>query len=246
MNTIKLKHSKAMPIIFAVLGAAGVIGSTVITTTQTAKACKALDKAKAKKGSELTKKEVVETAASFYIPVVVVDVATVGCIACSSVLSRKQNLALMSGCTAMGNYIRDYRTKTATLVGVEQEARINEAALQHTNCQCHYGDKTIAPDRNYRFVDTYSGQSVESTERNMIDAFYHINRNYCLKGTVSMNDIYEFTGMNAIDGGDDVGFDISSELYWIDVEFELVDEAANPPAVNINYIWGPEDLEQYR
>ena len=241
----KILSNKAVPIIFTALGAVGVIGSTVVTAKQTSKACKALDKAKGDKGSELTKKEVVETAASFYIPVVVADGLTISCIACSGILSRQQNLALMSGCTAMGNYIRNYRTKTATLVSVEQEARINESALQHTSCSWHNTGAIVA-DRVYRFVDGYSGQTVDRTERQIIDAFYHINRNFVLKGTMSMNDIYEFLEMQPVSKGNDMGFDISSEIFWIDVEFELVDETANPPVVNINYIWGPEDLTRYQ
>lgn len=241
----KILSNKTGPIIFAVLGAAGVIGSTVITAKQTAKACKALDKAKTEKGSDLTNKEVVETAASFYIPVVIVDGLTISCIAFSGILSRQQNLALMSGCTAMGNYIRNYRIKTATLVGVEQEARINDAALQHMDYNwCNTGD--VRADSVYRFVDTYSGQTVDKTERQIIDAFYHINRNFVMRGTVSMNDIYKFLDMSPLPEGDSIGFDISSEMYWIDTEFELVDETANPPVVNINYIWGPEDLTQYQ
>ena len=241
----KILSNKAVPIIFTALGAVGVIGSTVVTAKQTSKACKALDKAKGDKGSELTKKEVVETAASFYIPVVVMDGLTIGCIACSGILSRQQNLALMSGCTAMGNYIRNYRTKTATLVGVEQEAEINKSALQHMEYNFH-NNGAIAADRIYRFVDTYSGQTVDKTERQVIDAFYHINRNFVLRGTMTMNDIYEFLGMQPIPEGNDIGFDISSEMFWIDVEFELPDETVNPPVVKIDYVWGPEDLEQYR
>lgn len=240
----KLLTNKAVPIIFSVLGAAGVIGCTVLTSIQTAKVCKALDKAKTEKGSELTKKEVVSTAASFYIPVAAADVATIGLIACSSALGYKQNMALVSGCAVMGNYINNYRINTATHVGVEEEAKINELSLAMTGYNYHCTGQ-IGNDRICRFVDSYSGNYVDSYERQMIDAFYHINRNFALSGRATMNQIYKFTGHPKIDNGDNVGFDCEEELYWVDVEFELIDATATPPVVRINYIYDPINLEEY-
>jgi hypothetical protein len=242
----KLITNKAAPIIFTILGSIGVVGCTVLTSIQTAKACKKLDKAEAEKGSKLTKKEVVETAASFYIPVAVADAVTIGLIVSSEVLSYKQSASLIAGCTAMGNYIREYRTKTAMHVGTEEEARINESALAHIDCDYHYLGP-VAQDRVYRFRfrDDPPDRYVDATERSMIDAFYHINRNFVLRGSVGMNEIYEFVGLPPLPEKEHDGFDIESETFWIDVGWEITDETTNPPTAVIDFAWEPVDLREY-
>ena len=47
-------------------------------------------------------------------------------------------------------------------------------------------------------------------------AEYHLNRNYILRGFARLNEFYKFLGLETTDYGDTVGWDVCSEIYWID------------------------------
>ena len=43
-----------------------------------------------------------------------------------------------------------------------------------------------------------------------------MNRNYVIRGSASLNEFYEFLGLDPTNYGNAVGWDICSELFWID------------------------------
>ena len=59
-------------------------------------------------------------------------------------------------------------------------------------------------------------------EREIIDAEYHLNRNFVLRGYAPLNEFYEFLGLPKTEYGEMVGWTISDGYYWIDFEHRLI------------------------
>ena len=51
----------------------------------------------------------------------------------------------------------------------------------------------------------------------MLQAEYHLNRNFAIRGgDGTVNEFYEFLGLAPIDGGDTIGWAVCDELRWVD------------------------------
>lgn len=50
-------------------------------------------------------------------------------------------------------------------------------------------------DNIYRFLESYSGEWFEATLNEVVEAEYHLNRNFILRGYVSMDEVYAFFNM---------------------------------------------------
>ena len=67
------------------------------------------------------------------------------------------------------------------------------------------------------FYDNYSKRYFESTVEQVINAEYHLNRNYILRGYSVLNELYDFLGLEPVDFGNDMGWAPTDEgEYWID------------------------------
>ena len=57
----------------------------------------------------------------------------------------------------------------------------------------------------------------ESTIEKVIQAEYHLNRNFMFAGVIPLNDFYEFLGLEKTELGDAVGWSsCNGDIYWID------------------------------
>mgnify|MGYP000867048717 CR=1 FL=1 len=64
----------------------------------------------------------------------------------------------------------------------------------------------------------------------VLQAEYHLNRNFALGGGfITLNQFYEFLGIEPVPGGDEVGWMVSDGLYWVDFDHQrtVVDDGLN-------------------
>lgn len=67
------------------------------------------------------------------------------------------------------------------------------------------------------FYDEHSGRYFESTIEQVLNAEYHLNRNYILRGYSYLNEFYEFLGIEETDYGSVLGWAPNDDgMYWID------------------------------
>ena len=67
------------------------------------------------------------------------------------------------------------------------------------------------------FYESISERYFEATMEQVLDAEYHLNRNYSLGKEVTLNDFYGFLGIPEIETGDMLGWNFMDEsMYWID------------------------------
>ena len=75
----------------------------------------------------------------------------------------------------------------------------------------------MEPEVSRTFYDSFSQRYFESTIEKVIQAEYHLNRNFMFAGVIPLNDFYEFLGLEKTELGDAVGWsNCNGDIYWID------------------------------
>lgn len=209
------------------MGGVGVIATTVMAVKATPKAISLLEKAKEEKGEELTNLDKVKIAGLTYIPAIAMGVGTITCIFGANVLSKRHQAALVSAYAMLDSSYKDYRRKLKELYGQEaHEEIVNALAVEksketgaHGSYFCMSCDLTADDScgEPVLFYDEYSNRYFESTIENVINAEYHLNRNYILRGYTWLNEFYEFLGIDTTEQGDVLGWEPTDEgEYWIE------------------------------
>lgn len=206
--------------ILTCIGAGGVVVTAIMAVRATPKALKLLESVEKEKGEKLTKLEVVRVAGPAYIPSTMIGISTIACIFGANVLNHKQQASLASAYALLNNYHKEYRNKLIELHGEEADIEVRNA-MAREHCNYHQIDMDI-PDGKVIFYDEISGESIVRYEREIMDAEYHLNRNFAMRGFASLNEFYEFLGMPKTDYGEEVGWTMSGGYCWIDFEHRLI------------------------
>ncbi|MBQ9611328.1 MAG: hypothetical protein IJV14_01910, partial [Lachnospiraceae bacterium] len=181
--------------ILTCLGAGGMIATMALTVKATLKARNAcLDARIEKDRDDLTKAEIIRISIPAFIPPIAVGTGSLICIFGANALSRRQQAALASAYTALASAFEGYRGKVETLCGLGTNAAIDKAIEQE--------NKDILDDRPpWDEVQTFyldgcdKPAFFERTMEQVMQAEYHINRNFQLKGQVTFNEFREWLGL---------------------------------------------------
>ena len=87
-----------------------------------------------------------------------------------------------------------------------------------------------ADEEERLFYDAISDRYFQATISQVLQAEYHLNRNFALSGGfITLNQFYEFLGVSKVRGGDEVGWMVSDGLYWVDFDHQktVVDDGLN-------------------
>lgn len=216
---------RASPTILSCMAAVGVVATAVTAAKATTKARKLLEEETAQKGRELTTKEVVQAAAPVYIPTVVVAASTIACLFGANVLNKRQQASMVSAYGLLNQTYQRYRKAANTVYGEDADSKIKAEMAKEVYIS---GDGTIySPDQDkvsekILFYDVNSQRYFHATTPAVLAAMYHLNRNLVLRGYVSVNEFFDFLGVEKTDGGDEIGWYIDemmeSGLMWLDFE----------------------------
>lgn len=242
---------KRLQLIFSFVASAGVIATTVVAL-----------KTKPKKPSEnATPKEKAVVYLKTYGPTAVLATSTIACIFGSYALTRKQQAALASAYTMLYTSYNEYQAKVKELYGKEAHKAVMDAIVKEKckeieiTASTGYGsmsslsiDDRANPEVVRTFYDPISERYFESTLSKVIEAEYHINRNFVLGALITLNDFYEFLGLSQTEYGETVGWFVSDELYWIDFDNCMVtlDDSEDGMEVCVIYpVYYPRLPEEY-
>lgn len=223
VKSSKLFLKRNASTILTCVGGAGVVVTSIMTAKATPKALFLLEQSKEEKGEELTKFEVVKTAAPAYIPAILVGASTIACIFGANVLNKRQQAALMSAYALLDNSYKDYKRKVGELYGEDANTTIREEIVKDKY------DKTeiTVSDDKLLFYDMFAERYFESTIEELQRAEYKLNREFALYDCVSLNDFYLMLGLEPIESGSEYGWSVEAcyAFYgrsWIDFSHEKV------------------------
>ena len=206
-----------LPTILSIVAGVGVISAVACAIEDTPKALLILEEKK-KENEELTKIDKLIAVAPVYIPTAVLTIATITCIASANILNVKQQKALMGAYMMLDGSFKTYRKKTKELYGEDSDIKIRNEISK---------DKYPMEEPVTLFYDQFSKRYFESTPEDVLAAEYHFNRNFILRGYASVNEFYEFLGIEPLEDVCDVGWSIEAgwQYYgyqWIDFAHDLL------------------------
>ena len=236
------KIIKCSSIFLTCAAVVGVVSTAVFSAKAALKAKALLENAKDDKEDELTKTEMIYIVGPVYIPSILMGAATISCIFGINVLNKKQQASLISAYTLLNRYHEEYKEKLKELYGEEADIRIQNEICRSS---CNYHQWFLdTPDKKVKFYDELSGRTITRFEREIMDAEYHLNRNYILRGYAFLNEFYEFLGLPATEYGGTVGWSMCSGINWVDFEHTVMPDKSGKKYL-INMIFPPYELEEW-
>lgn len=235
---------KATPTILTCIGAIGVVATAVMAVKATPKALE-LVKADSRKNHDgdpnaATKLEAVKSCWKCYIPAAVTGAATITCIFGANILNRRQQATLTSAYALVSRSYDDYKRKVKEVYGKEAHEKIMQSLAveksdpPHIHASAFLSDSSLdfedAGEEERLFYDPFSERYFQATISQVLQAEYHLNRNFALMGgSIGVNDFYEFLGIEPVKKLADFGWWVSDELYWIDFDHvkTMVDDGLN-------------------
>lgn len=225
--TVKRFFAKNSPTILSCLGAVGVIGTSVLAVKATPKATQLLEEKIEEKGEKLTVVEAVQTVGPIYIPTTLMGLSTIACILGSCALNRRQQASVISAYALVDQTLKDYRQAAKRVYGEDADDKIIAEIAKDTYISStdfcstnHISDSYLESScEKMLFYDLYSKRYFESTIAAVINAEYHFNRNFTMRGEACINEFYDFLGITTIQDGDNIGWGfgyIEDGFTWID------------------------------
>lgn len=225
----QLHLKRSSPTILTGIGAIGVVVTSIMAVKATPKALKFLEMATNDKGEELTKLEVIQVAGPAYIPALVMCLSTISCILGANVLNKQKQTSLASAYAMLDQSFKYYRKAAVSVYGDDADSKIKIEMTKEKYISADgyflYNQELDSSEKEL-FYDMYSQRYFTSTMAAVINAQYHFNRNFILRGNAMLNEFYEFVGLDKTDYGETVGWDygkmIESGIEWLDFENSFV------------------------
>lgn len=203
---------KYSPVALSCVASAGVVVTAIAAAKATPRAV-ALVYADSRKKHDgdpyaYTKKEAFIAAWKCYIPAVAFGASTIACIMGANALNRRQQAALTSAYALVQSSYKEYKEKCKD-ISISANGGWYDSSLD-------FGEG-MEPEVSRTFYDSFSQRYFESTIEKVIQAEYHLNRNFMFAGVIPLNDFYEFLGLEKTELGDAVGWSsCNGDIYWID------------------------------
>ncbi len=229
----RLYARKYSPVALSCAASAGVVVTAIAAVKATPKAVMLIqsDSRKNHDGDPYayTKKEAFMSAWKCYIPAAVFGVSTIACIMGANTLNGRQQTALTGAYALVQSSYKGYKDKLKELYGEEAHNAIVDSLVKEkckditVSASGGWYDSTLdfgeemEPEISRTFYDSFSQRYFETTIAKVIEAEYHLNRNFMFKGVIPLNEFYEFLGLEKTDLGDAVGWSsCNGDIYWID------------------------------
>nr|DAQ19128.1 MAG TPA: hypothetical protein [Caudoviricetes sp.] len=231
---------RSSPTILTCLSVAGFVGTTVLAVRATPKALAILDEATVEYCANgrtnhddiqnlpkrLPFKETVQLTWKCYIPAALVGLSTVTCIVGINALSKRNQASLASAYAMLSESYQQYRKAANVVYGEDADSKIKAQMAKDTYVSADgysvYDSDLDLESERILCYDLFSRRYFTATMAAVLNAQYHLNRNLCLRGNVSVNEFYEFLGIDKIEHGDDIGWSMDELMeggvMWLDFE----------------------------
>ena len=222
------KHS---PEILTGIGVAGMILTTITAVKVTPKAIQMVDKKEIEDGKRLTKKEIVQTTWKCYIPSAITGVCSIACVIGANSINAKRNAALAAAYAISVQDLADYKKKALEVVGEKKEQTIRDEIAKEKLAKTPLeNDKVVMTGKGETLCyDPLSGRYFKSDIEKLRKAENILNRRMRDEVHLSLNEFYSEIGLEEIDIGDNLGWDIDKG--YIDMDFSSLLTADGIPCL---------------
>lgn len=216
--------------ILAVAASVGVVATAIETGRASTKAQKiiekntiAIDCENYGKSCYTTKQKVLDCW-KVYVPAAILGGGTIACILGSNALNKKQIASLTAAYMALGKTYQEYRKQVSHQLGQGAETDIFNKTKAYEAINQEEPELGDTGDEKLLCYEPISKRYFHATSAELMDAFYNLNRDFAIKGYASMNDLYNYLGLDFIPEGDLKGWCADYlaadwEYFWIDFSY---------------------------
>lgn len=226
LHKSKLYLKRSSPTILTCVGAIGVVATAVMAVKATPKAVD-LIRADSRRNHDgdpyaYTKLEAVQSCWQSYIPAALIGLSTISCIFGANMLNKRNQASLVSAYALLNQSYRQYREAANSVYGEGADSKIKAQMAKDTYVSADgysvYSSDLDPESEKILCYDLHSQRYFISTMASVLNAQYHLNRNFSLRGDVSVNEFYEFLGIDKINCGDEIGWSMEDGIMWLDFE----------------------------
>lgn len=213
LKQTKIFWNKNGSTVLSIVGAVGVVATTIAAVKATPKALKLIEEKKEEKGDELTKWETVRVALPTYVPSIILGTATISSIVGANLMSQRRQASIISAYALLNQNYKNYKRKVTDIYGEDANSKIStELAKENYDKD----QDTDADDGKVLYYDDYSSRYYRMTSEEMLEAQYKINKILVNDFCATVNEYYDILGLEPIPGGDELGWSSSQlhDMYW--------------------------------
>ncbi len=227
------KHS---PEILTGLGIAGMITTTVLAVKATPKALMCIeDAAYEKEEGNLTVTEKAKACWKCYIPAAVTGTVSIACLVGASSVNARRNTALATAYKLSETALSEYKEKVVETIGEKKERNIKDAIAKDSveKNPVVQQNVIITGKGDTLCCDKLFGRYFKSDIDALKKIENELNRRMFSESYVSLNDFYYEVGLDGVDGGEDLGWNIDKG--YIDLDFSSQLSADGQPCLVVSF-----------
>lgn len=240
-KNVKAFSTKHSPEILTGLGIGGWLTTAILAAKATPKALQKIDDAEYEKGEDLTKGEMLKVTWKCYIPAVITGTTSTICLIGASSINLKRNAAIATAYKISETALREYKEKVVETIGEKKEKTIREK-IHQDKLEKHPVDtaKVIVTGKGTSLCyDALFSQYFESDLESIKKAVNEMNYRMLSEQYVSVNDLYDELGIDRMEIGDMMGWNISKHgMIEIDVDTKVAKDGR--PCIVIDYTVAPD------
>jgi hypothetical protein len=135
----------------------------------------------------------------------------------------------MSAYAMLNESYKQYRKAAKTVYGEDADDKIHAEMAKDAMVSTYdwgyqvYNMDMDSDSERLLFYDLASKKYFRTTMAAVLNAQYHVNRNLSVRGVCPLNEYLSFLGLDEVDGGDVIGWDIcymieEMDCYWLDFD----------------------------
>lgn len=249
VKTVQKAAKKHSPEILTGLGIAGMVTTVIMAVKATPKALQKIEEAgeeRYKNDMEnetftpMTTVDKVKVAWKCYVPAAVVGTVSIGCLVGASSVNVRRNAALATAYALSESTLKEYQEKVVEQIGEKKEREVRDAiAKDHVDKNSVENAPIIITEKgNTLCLDKLTGRYFKSDMDTLKKAENELARQMRYDSYVSLNEFYDLIGLDHIDIGYDLGWNI--DRGYIELEFSSQLASDGTPCLVMSYRVAPQ------
>lgn len=241
LKTVQNATKKHTPEILTGIGIAGLIGAGVMAVRATPKALMLMEEKKYEEDvEELTKREIVKTTWTCYVPSVIVGGMSVCCLIGASSVNFRRNAALATAYSLSESALKEYQEKVVEAIGEKKEQDIRDSVVKDKIDKLPVTNREVflTEKGNTLCLDLMSKRYFRTDIDMLKKAVNELNRRMRDEMFISLNEFYYEIGLEGTKLGDNLGWNI--DRGYIDLDFSCQLANDETPCLVIDYQVAPE------
>lgn len=216
LRSTKRYLAQYTPEILTGIGITGMIATTVLAVKETPKALRLIEDAQYDKGDFLTPKEKVQACWKCYVPAAVTGTTSIACLIGATSVNARRTAALAAAYQLSETALNEYKEKVLDTIGEKREQTVREKIAQDQldKNPVSKNEVYITGKGETLFWDYVSKRYFKFDIDKLRKIENQLNKQmlHDICGYVSLNEFYDEIGLERIEYGYDMGWNVENDI----------------------------------